>query len=115
MLLDYSILLLVGFIWGSTNYLIEIYYYDYDKIKDIKFPYKIFYFLKYNYLPLFLFVLNQSASVLFAFSLQQISLSLTVIVSNGFSFLTTILFERIHRKMKFDKSNTQININQFFL
>ena len=103
MLFDYTILLLVGFIWGSTNYLIELYYYNYDNIKDHKFPYKIYYFLKLNYLPLIFFLLNQSASILFALSLKNISLGLTVIISNSFAFLTTMVFERIHKKIKFDR------------
>lgn len=106
MIFDYTILLLVGFIWGSTNYLIEIYYYDYDKIKDYKFPMKMVHFIRVNYMPLIFFILNQSASILFALSLQKISLTLTVIVSNTFSFLINMLFERIHKKKHFDKSKS---------
>jgi len=104
MLFDYTILLLVGFVWGSTNYLIEIYYYDYDNIKDLNFPKKLIHFLKINHIPIILFMLNQSASILFALSLKTISLTLTVIVSNSFSFIVTILFERFHKKKEFQKS-----------
>jgi len=114
MIFDYAILLLVGFIWGSTNYLIEIYYYDYDKIKDYKFPMKIMHFITVNYLALIFFILNQSASILFALSLQKISLTLTVIVSNTFSFLINMLFERIHMKKHFGTSKL-IVIKRIFL
>jgi drug/metabolite transporter (DMT)-like permease len=104
MIFDYTILLLIGFIWGATNYLIEIYYYDYDNIEEFSFPMKIIHFIRKNYIPLLFFIMNQSASILFYFSLSQISLSATVIITNSFSFITTLIFEIIHKRKSLTKS-----------
>jgi hypothetical protein len=104
MIIDYSILIIIGFIWGATNYLIELYYYDYDHIKEFSFPMKIIYFIRKNYLPLIFFIMNQSASILFYFSLSKISLSTTVVITNSISFITTLLFERIHKRKYLTKS-----------
>jgi len=104
MIFDYTILLIVGFIWGATNYFIELYYYDYEQIEDYFFPVKVIHFFRKNYLPILLFLLNQSASILFYFSLSQISLSATVIITNSMSFITTLLFERIHKRKYLTKS-----------
>ena len=104
MLNDFFILSLVGFIWGSTNYLIEIYYKEDDLNNDKNsLIIKIINYLKINYKAFICFLLNQCGSILFYFCLGSISLSLTVIISNTFSFITTLLFELFHKKKKFKK------------
>jgi hypothetical protein len=96
------LLLIVGILWGLTNYLIQIYYCDYESLgKNDNFFKKIILFVKFNYKPIFFFLLNQSASVLFYFCLGKISLSLTVIVSNSTSFITSLLCEMFHQKRNF--------------
>ncbi len=96
------LILTVGIIWGSTNYLIELYYYDYSQIENetnfIKRTYK---FLIKNVKPLLFFIFNQLGSVLFYISLGKLSLSLTVIISNSVSFITTFIFELLHKRKKF--------------
>ena len=101
---DFLILSLIGFIWGSTNYLIELYYKeDNSNNEKISFIVKIINYLKINYKAFIFFILNQCGSILFYFCLCSISLSLTVIISNTVSFITTLLFELFHKKKKFKK------------
>jgi hypothetical protein len=96
------LLLLVGVLWGVTNYLIQIYYCDYESFQNNENLLKKFLlFLKYNYKPIFFSLINQSASVLFYFCLGKISLSLTVIISNSTSFLTSLICEIFHLKKCF--------------
>ena len=104
MLKDFLILSLIGFIWGSTNYLIELYYKeDNSNNEKISFIVKIINYLKINYKAFIFFILNQCGSILFYFCLGTISLSLTVIISNTISFITTLFFELFHKKKKFKK------------
>ena len=99
---EYFILCFVGILWGSTNYLIELYYYDYDDMQvESNLMTRIFNFLIKNYKPLIFFVLNQLGSVLFYFCLGKISLSMTVVISNSLSFITSLLFEHVHKKKSF--------------
>lgn len=105
---DIDILVLVGIIWGSTNYLIELNYKEDNNSKDnnhnqgiIK---RTMIYLKNNYISLLLFLCNQSGSVLFYFCLGTISLSLTVIVSNSTSFFTAVILETFHKKKQFSFS-----------
>lgn len=102
---EFLILFIIGFLWGSTNFLIEMTYYDYDKLENLRFFEKSVLFLKKNYKPLIFFLLNQLGSILFYFSLGKINLSLTVIISNTFSFIVNIIFEMIYSKRKFNISN----------
>jgi drug/metabolite transporter (DMT)-like permease len=100
---EYLILILVGILWGSTNYLIELYYYDYETVNPVNkyFIQRMYSYIIRNYKPLIFFILNQLGSVLFYFCLGSISLSLTVVISNSVSFITSMLCEQIHKKKRF--------------
>jgi hypothetical protein len=73
MLVDIFVLVLVGIIWGSTNYLIEFSYKDYDNIIFEKWHQKLIQYLMINIKPFLLFLLNQSGSLLFYICLGKIS------------------------------------------
>jgi drug/metabolite transporter (DMT)-like permease len=102
---EYLILILVGILWGSTNYLIELYYYDYETFNPVNkyFIQRMYSYIIRNYKPLIFFILNQLGSVLFYFCLGSISLSLTVVISNSVSFITSMLCEQIHKKKRFSR------------
>lgn len=102
---DFLILILVGILWGSTNYLIELYYYDYETDNTVNkyFFQRIYRYVIRNFRPIIFFILNQLGSILFYFCLGNISLSLTVVISNSVSFITSMLCEKIHKNKKFCK------------
>jgi len=102
---DFLILILVGILWGSTNYLIELYYYDYETDNTVNkyFFQRIYSYVIRNFRPIIFFILNQLGSILFYFCLGSISLSLTVVISNSVSFITSMLCEKIHKNKKFSK------------
>ncbi len=103
-MLEYYILCLVGILWGVTNYLIELNYYDYSSDNEnYNFMMKLFLFLKINIKPIVFFILNQLASILFYICLGKVSLSLTVVLSNSVSFVTAMICENIHKRRKFSK------------
>jgi hypothetical protein len=66
-------LLIVGFLWGSTNYLIELYFYDYEYLNEKNLFKKIFIFLRLNFYPIIFTIINQTGSILFYFCLGKIS------------------------------------------
>jgi hypothetical protein len=85
---------IVGLIWGSTNMLME---------KGTK------YSLNFRFLPDFLntflhpkcfipYLLNQSGSVLYYYSLGQVQLKLAVPLANSIAFLTTTLLTKQSRR-----------------
>jgi hypothetical protein len=107
---EYFILIIsVGVLWGSTDYLIGQHYIDYSYIQNKNQTssnlLKIFHFIFSNYKPIFFFLLNQTGSILFYICLGYASLSLTVIISNSTTFITIMLIEYIHKKKIFSKSN----------
>lgn len=107
MLSNFAVLVIVGIIWGLTNYLIEMNYKEDIPLKDNEtqnMMTKAMMYIKNNYISFILFICNQSGSILFYFSLGTISLSLTVIVSNSVSFFTAILLETFHKKKQFSYS-----------
>ena len=106
---EYFILIIsVGIIWGSTDYLIGQHYIDYSHIQykneTISNIVKIFRFILNNYKPIFFFLLNQIGSILFYICLGYGSLSLTVIISNSTTFITIMLIEYIDKRKIFSKS-----------
>jgi hypothetical protein len=70
---EYFILFIVGILWGSTNYLIELFYYDLDYLNEKNITKKMIMYLKKNLIPLVLFLINQIGSLLFYFCLGKIS------------------------------------------
>ena len=66
---DMLILVIVGVLWGVTNYLIELYYFEYQFIEKETFFTNLKNYLLINYKPLLFFLLNQLGSCLFYFSL----------------------------------------------
>lgn len=102
------IIIIVGILWGSTDYLIGQYFIDYSYLNQLRFSSKmtkIFYFFIYNLRPILLFGINQLGSVLFYICLGSFSLSLTVIISNSTSFITIMAIEFIHKKKVFNRGN----------
>ena len=105
----HSILIItVGILWGTTDYLIGQSFIDYSLLDNHRFSSKlakIIYFFIYNLRPILFFALNQLGSVLFYICLGSFSLSLTVIISNSTSFLTIMAIEYIHKNKVFSRRN----------
>ena len=72
-MIDYLILFIVGILWGFTDYLLEYYFKNRIEVKDKNVLLKGFKFVVKNYKPIICFLLNQSASVLFYFSMRTLS------------------------------------------
>ena len=103
-MIDIIIFTTVGFLWGITNYLLQIYSFDDKYNPDTTLYNKGVYLVTKNYMSISFIILNQTGSVLFYFSLITISkfiyqitigLSKTVILSNSISFIVGILCEYI--------------------
>ncbi len=71
--MEFFIPLVVGILWGSTNYLVEKFYKDNEISKDAKIFEKISSYAKNNKLAILFYILNQLGSILFFFSLGKIS------------------------------------------
>ena len=108
----HSILIIaVGILWGTTDYLIGQSFIDYSLLDHHRFSSKlakIIYFFISNLRPILFFALNQLGSVLFYICLGSFSLSLTVIISNSTSFITIMAIEYIHKNKVFNRRNNLI-------
>lgn len=72
-MIDYILLFIVGMLWGLTDYLLEYFFKNTVEVKDKNILLKGFKFVVKNYKPILCFLLNQSASVLFYFSMRTLS------------------------------------------
>ncbi|XP_042194694.1 transmembrane protein 234 isoform X2 [Callorhinchus milii] len=87
-------LLLVALLWGGTNPFLKKGTEGIEKVKTGNMVTQVlaemkFLFLNYKYLMPFL--LNQSGSVVYYFTLASTDLSLAVLLSNSLTFLCTLL------------------------
>ena len=100
---DIFILSLVGLIWGVTNHFIA-YFNNLNKKEQneetVPFYIKIKNMLIKNKISLCLFLLNQSGSLLNLLCLGKMNVSLTTIVTNSVSFITSRIVEFFHLKKK---------------
>ena len=100
---DIFILSLVGLIWGVTNHFIE-YFNNLNKKEQneetVPFYIKIKNMLIKNKISLCLFLVNQSGSLLNLLCLGKMNVSLTTIVTNSVSFITSRIVEFFHLKKK---------------
>jgi hypothetical protein len=73
---DYFLLITVGLLWGTTNYLMDITLYEStdDQNKQNNIIKRTYNYISKNYKPLLFFGLNQLGSVLFYFSLSKLSI-----------------------------------------
>ncbi len=72
-MIDYIILLIVGILWGLTDYLLEYFFNNTSEVKEKDIVLKGFKFVVKNYKPILCFLLNKSASILFYFSMRTLS------------------------------------------
>uniref|UniRef100_A0A4W3J0H3 Transmembrane protein 234 n=1 Tax=Callorhinchus milii TaxID=7868 RepID=A0A4W3J0H3_CALMI len=92
--LEVCCLLLVALLWGGTNPFLKKGTEGIEKVKTGNMVTQVlaemkFLFLNYKYLMPFL--LNQSGSVVYYFTLASTDLSLAVLLSNSLTFLCTLL------------------------
>ncbi|XP_041069382.1 transmembrane protein 234 isoform X1 [Carcharodon carcharias] len=87
-------LLLVALLWGGTNPFLKRGTEGIEKVRSRNFVIQLFAEMKFlflNYKYLVPFVLNQSGSVIYYFTLASTDLSLAVLLSNSLTFLFTLL------------------------
>ncbi|XP_072356427.1 transmembrane protein 234 isoform X2 [Scyliorhinus torazame] len=87
-------LLLVALLWGGTNPFLKKGTEGLEKVQSRNFVTQLFAemrFLFLNYKYLVPFLLNQSGSVIYYFTLASTDLSLAVLLSNSLTFLFTLL------------------------
>ena len=100
---DIFVLSLVGLIWGVTNHFIA-YFNNLNKKEQneetVPFYIKIKNMLIKNKISLCLFLVNQSGSLLNLLCLGKMNVSLTTIVTNSVSFITSRIVEFFHLKKK---------------
>ncbi|XP_067867867.1 transmembrane protein 234 [Heterodontus francisci] len=93
-LLEVCCLLLVALLWGGTNPFLKKGTEGIEKVKSRNFVTQLFAEMKFlflNYKYLVPFLLNQSGSVIYYFTLASTDLSLAVVLSNSLTFLFTLL------------------------
>ena len=100
---DIFVLSLVGLIWGVTNHFIA--YFNNSNKKEqneetVPFYIKIKNMLIKHKISLCLFLVNQSGSLLNLLCLGKMNVSLTTIVTNSVSFITSRIVEFFHLKKK---------------
>uniref|UniRef100_UPI00398F654C transmembrane protein 234 n=1 Tax=Pristiophorus japonicus TaxID=55135 RepID=UPI00398F654C len=91
---EVSCLLLVALLWGGTNPFLKKGTEGIEKVKSRNFVTQLFAEIKFlflNYKYLVPFLLNQSGSVIYYFTLASTDLSLAVLLSNSLTFLFTLL------------------------
>ncbi|XP_038650694.1 transmembrane protein 234 isoform X1 [Scyliorhinus canicula] len=87
-------LLLVALLWGGTNPFLKKGTEGMEKVQSRNFVIQLFAEMKFlflNYKYLVPFLLNQSGSVIYYFTLASTDLSLAVLLSNSLTFLFTLL------------------------
>ncbi|XP_051892651.1 transmembrane protein 234 isoform X2 [Pristis pectinata] len=92
--LETSCLILVALLWGATNPFLKKGTEGIEKVKSGNFVTQLFAEMKFlilNYKYLIPFLLNQSGSLLYYFTLASTDLSLAVLLSNSLTFLFTLL------------------------
>jgi hypothetical protein len=72
-MLDYFILFVVGILWGGTDYCLEYFFKHSQEVNEKNLLLKGFKFVVNNYKPIICFLLNQLASILFYFSMSNLS------------------------------------------
>ncbi|XP_067862757.1 transmembrane protein 234 isoform X1 [Heptranchias perlo] len=91
---EVSCLLLVALLWGGTNPFLKKGTEGIEKVKTRNVVTQLFAEMKFlflNYKYLVPFLLNQSGSVIYYFTLASTDLSLAVLLSNSLTFLFTLL------------------------
>ena len=73
-MIDYILLFVVGLIWGLTDYCMEYFFKNYKKVEEKNICLKGIKFLIKNYKPILCFLLNNSASILFYYSMRTLSI-----------------------------------------
>ncbi|XP_062890927.1 transmembrane protein 234 [Mobula hypostoma] len=92
--LEASCLILVALLWGATNPFLKKGTEGIEKVKSGNAVTQLFAemkFLIFNYKYMIPFLLNQSGSVLYYFTLASTDLSLAVLMSNALTFLFTLI------------------------
>ncbi|GCC18164.1 transmembrane protein 234 isoform X4 [Chiloscyllium punctatum] len=87
-------LFLVALLWGGTNPFLKKGTEGIEKVKSRNIVIQLFAEVKFlflNYKYLVPFLLNQSGSVIYYFTLASTDLSLAVLLSNSLTFLFTLL------------------------
>ncbi|XP_059510401.1 transmembrane protein 234 [Stegostoma tigrinum] len=87
-------LLLVALLWGGTNPFLKKGTEGIEKVKSRNVVIQLFVEMKFlflNYKYLVPFLLNQSGSVIYYYTLASTDLSLAVLLSNSLTFLFTLL------------------------
>ncbi|XP_072102738.1 transmembrane protein 234 [Mobula birostris] len=87
-------LILVALLWGATNPFLKKGTEGIEKVKSGNAVAQLFAemkFLIFNYKYMIPFLLNQSGSVLYYFTLASTDLSLAVLMSNAVTFLFTLI------------------------
>lgn len=93
-------LILTGLLWGVSNYLMEIHFFDYSEVDHSQgLVFRIRTFIESNWKSVLIYLLGQIGSVLFYYSLgSESSLSSVVVTANGLSILTGIILETLHKR-----------------